>query len=377
MTARPHQYTHDRPRSLPPNRGTHFPTRGRGGHHPAPVSVWENPVSRRHNPFPPGIAVGADLRVRPLRRLRLRESSHTPHPNAAQPPDAIDQESFIGVQVFQPTPISLSPRLLVSQSPCLHSGGADILVCPESRSGGCTHPPDRTRRTNLRTPTSPSASRTRLKRQQERRGLGPREARQTVPQVPPADRRPRRPPNTGAAGRTAPRPPARTVRSESMRRHLFTLASAVSLLLCLATVVLWVRSYAIRDELFCGNLKLHSAISVSASSNRGILSLSRTGPSRSSGLYWDCFAPNPLQTSGMFGIVRRTTGPSHLDTFYFPIVVLSGLFALLHASWVVMKSRDGTRHASCRSCGYDLTGNTSGICPECGSAVEAKVKVGA
>jgi len=23
-------------------------------------------------------------------------------------------------------------------------------------------------------------------------------------------------------------------------------------------------------------------------------------------------------------------------------------------------------HLSCRGCGYDLTGNTSGICPECG-----------
>ncbi len=26
----------------------------------------------------------------------------------------------------------------------------------------------------------------------------------------------------------------------------------------------------------------------------------------------------------------------------------------------------------CRSCGYNLTGNTSGRCPECGSAVEAR-----
>ena len=27
----------------------------------------------------------------------------------------------------------------------------------------------------------------------------------------------------------------------------------------------------------------------------------------------------------------------------------------------------------CRSCGYDLTGNTSGTCPECGKPVPAKV----
>jgi hypothetical protein len=31
--------------------------------------------------------------------------------------------------------------------------------------------------------------------------------------------------------------------------------------------------------------------------------------------------------------------------------------------------RDRRRHAPphcCQSCGYDLTGNTSGVCPECG-----------
>ena len=26
----------------------------------------------------------------------------------------------------------------------------------------------------------------------------------------------------------------------------------------------------------------------------------------------------------------------------------------------------------CRTCGYDLTGNTSGICPECGTAIESR-----
>src|SRR4051812_6555711 len=48
------------------------------------------------------------------------------------------------------------------------------------------------------------------------------------------------------------RPRARDQRSEvrgQMKRKLFTLAAAVSLLLCLATVVLWVRSYREADEL--------------------------------------------------------------------------------------------------------------------------------
>jgi hypothetical protein len=29
----------------------------------------------------------------------------------------------------------------------------------------------------------------------------------------------------------------------------------------------------------------------------------------------------------------------------------------------------------CSACGYDLTGNTSGVCPECGTAVAGKDKV--
>ncbi len=33
---------------------------------------------------------------------------------------------------------------------CTPPGGADILVCPESTSGGCTHPPERTRRPHER-----------------------------------------------------------------------------------------------------------------------------------------------------------------------------------------------------------------------------------
>jgi hypothetical protein len=30
--------------------------------------------------------------------------------------------------------------------------------------------------------------------------------------------------------------------------------------------------------------------------------------------------------------------------------------------------------AICRQCGYDLTGNVSGVCPECGAAIEVKVE---
>ena len=36
--------------------------------------------------------------------------------------------------------------------------------------------------------------------------------------------------------------------------------------------------------------------------------------------------------------------------------------------------KDRTRKGHCRSCGYDLTGNVSGVCPECGLAIESQEK---
>lgn len=52
---------------------------------------------------------------------------------------------------------------------------------------------------------------------------------------------------------------------------------------------------------------------------------------------------------------------------YLPLWVLSLMFAL----FVGYLHRNGLRRSvgHCRSCDYNLTGNTSGICPECGTPV--------
>ena len=51
-------------------------------------------------------------------------------------------------------------------------------------------------------------------------------------------------------------------------------------------------------------------------------------------------------------------------------IVGSGVYALT-VTWMAMpwlrRSTGKTGH--CQSCGYSLTGNTSGVCPECGTAV--------
>ena len=63
------------------------------------------------------------------------------------------------------------------------------------------------------------------------------------------------------------------------------------------------------------------------------------------------------------------------------IVVLSvphwgvaGCFALLPLCWLARRLRT-IMPGRCSTCGYCLTGNTSGVCPECSTPVEAKAEV--
>ena len=63
----------------------------------------------------------------------------------------------------------------------------------------------------------------------------------------------------------------------------------------------------------------------------------------------------------------------------FPFLLFA--FSILPFAYVLRvgldrrRSRSRHRTSGCRSCGYNLTGNTSGVCPECGTAVARKVEV--
>jgi hypothetical protein len=52
----------------------------------------------------------------------------------------------------------------------------------------------------------------------------------------------------------------------------------------------------------------------------------------------------------------------------FPIWYIPSLMAIPvgFGIWTIRRNRRNRRNGLCRSCGYDLTGNTSGRCPECG-----------
>jgi hypothetical protein len=53
------------------------------------------------------------------------------------------------------------------------------------------------------------------------------------------------------------------------------------------------------------------------------------------------------------------------------LCAVTSLLPILWVIWLVQHRRTGQKdvNANCRSCGYSLTGNTSGTCPECGTAV--------
>ena len=77
--------------------------------------------------------------------------------------------------------------------------------------------------------------------------------------------------------------------------------------------------------------------------------------------------------------VRRRLGDAHLglEDPGRPILVgcpmwLPVVAAAMVTFVVLRRCRNSTRPGICTCCGYDLTGNVSGICPECGTAIPEK-----
>jgi hypothetical protein len=195
-------------------------------------------------------------------------------------------------------------------------------------------------------------------------------------------------------------------------RRLFTLASAISLLLCIATMLVLLRSYWVADdirrdsytvsartarvtslEVFCDHGHLSFAyesdsnpntkdaatgvmwnwmvdFDATPASNRfsrpvrgGSILATRAGQT----IYWKRagfgFSFWPLRWSG-----ARSPGYSARRTevsapCWFLTVILS-LLPLLRA----VRNRS-KKAGHCPICSYNLEGNTSGVCPECGTTV--------
>jgi len=177
-----------------------------------------------------------------------------------------------------------------------------------------------------------------------------------------------------------------------MRRRLFNILAAVSLVLCLATIAVWVRSYFANDYY---PIRLFRQVGPQwTQDNRTWI---RTHAGRLIFTQWNERYPGPQRPQYMtvpnptskthFGLVtivryvsvKRVGGQPETTawTAVSPRCVTTVPTAVLPAVWFAMWHRRRSRErlvGHCLACGYNLTGNVSGICPECGTAIPARVK---
>ena len=167
--------------------------------------------------------------------------------------------------------------------------------------------------------------------------------------------------------------------------RLFTILSVLSLLLCLATLALWVRSHWVQDWFVRG---ADEAIGTQVHSGLGrILCFHYDDRSRRTEPWaWSMgSAPVTLQTHQLldtseaphwwnrlgFAVLRGGSGTSLAPSVVFFVLIphwsLALLFAVLPALHLraAIRSRRRLRPGLCPVCGYDLRA-TPDRCPECG-----------
>ena len=166
-----------------------------------------------------------------------------------------------------------------------------------------------------------------------------------------------------------------------IRRYIFNTLTVVSLLVMLATVGLWVDSYwncslveyttADSTGVYISSTNLEGVnVGVTHSGHpEGGWSASRTSYE---GLY---IFPEEYSFN-FYGFAYYWEQPGAVGNWlygvHFPHWFLALFFAVLPGIWFIKwrKRRKLAMVGSCPSCGYDLTGNESGECPECGQASE-------
>lgn len=77
---------------------------------------------------------------------------------------------------------------------------------------------------------------------------------------------------------------------------------------------------------------------------------------------------NPPRKPGMDWVTLDTRWAS---VPYWVIALLTGI---MPAKWLFVSIRGRKLPGHCGRCGYNLTGNISGVCPECGKVIESKTK---
>jgi hypothetical protein len=146
-----------------------------------------------------------------------------------------------------------------------------------------------------------------------------------------------------------------------VRRWLFNILTALSLLLCVATVVMWVRSYQHEDWVLIDRRYITSAVSNAWPPSPGRLLHSHDG---SLGMlrYWGVDPTGKIIMSAPFPV------------WFMPYFLLVLPPLIFPAVWLAMRwrrrqqSADRTAMGLCTGCGYDLRASIE-RCPECGTPI--------
>jgi hypothetical protein len=195
---------------------------------------------------------------------------------------------------------------------------------------------------------------------------------------------------------------------------MFNGAAVLSLLLCVATVALWVRSYStwdlLYDQRFTHATEGQTMDSLYFGSDWGSITVSRAGifyPAAGMAvnpylLYRGAVArglqsvPSPGRyhyeqvgagSPELFRVAgfQLTTGAwpaakdpyrRHRLTLVVPLWFVTVVTAAAPLGLVLRRFRQREpSHPRCLACGYNLTGNVSGVCPECGRAITHRFEI--
>ena len=167
-----------------------------------------------------------------------------------------------------------------------------------------------------------------------------------------------------------------------LRRTIFNTLTVLSLLLIPATVGLWVRSYfcedlvAIRSTYYVIALESRENVTLlldNSNSGANIPTNIESNLCESVGAYPEYTNPN-INVLGIISFWRVSNPPSVLGIYQYFYAIRSPhwffalIFAILPTIWLFKwNERRKLGPNACPSCAYDLTGNTTGHCPECGA----------
>jgi hypothetical protein len=177
-----------------------------------------------------------------------------------------------------------------------------------------------------------------------------------------------------------------------LRRPLFAIASAISMLLCVCTIALWVRSYFRQDLItwgVIGDTGLQACAAHSVFGETQFMSATRSAPGWKEfhwpkpGLNFDgsrtssentlvgvsrVLGPTSYRSLAGFGFLAVNSGNFSLRMVAVPQWFLALLFAIAPTFWFFGTHRRRAKRRRlglCPHCGYDLRA-TPDRCPECG-----------